>query len=868
MTFLNWAMLGALAAISIPILIHLLNRQKATVVDWGAMRFLMESLTSRSRKILLEEIILMVLRCLVVALIVMAMARPFLPSRTNIPWALVLPTMLAAVILVGIAAAMWAQRRHRWILLGVAATLAGIAILSAGMENVFQNKQWSLAGGERDVAIVIDGSTSMTIPMEGRTNFQRAVDEARAVVQACRPADAVSLFVAGPLPRPIVSSPTSNRDDVLELLNSLAPTSGSMRVIEGLSGAGASLAEGHNPAKKVVLITDGQKIGWDLTSDARWKFLAEGLKSPSAPPAQVVCRTLPLPSTFRNAAISDVRFSRKIVGVDRPVHIDVTVMNTGTTTLEPMAIDLAVGDASVGRQDAAELAPGASETVRFEYRFEKPGPHVIMAKALCDDEMPGDNIATRVLTVIDRLPVLLVEGDPSALPLDGAASFIEIALTAGQDDDTSANLPRPAPPAPPASGKAPAPAPAKTPAKPSTPLLGSLVAPTVIAAPDIGSVTNFQAYSLVILANASQLPRDTAARLARFVQDGGGLLVVTGDKVLPSFYNGWTTEGGLPFMPAQLGQRRALASAPAHIDIKTCTHASLELLRDPSQSDIDKALVTTVWPLTVSERDKAVLVGGLLTTSEPLIVERQVGKGTVMMTALSLDRRDSNLPSLKCYVPLIHEIAYYLASPAVPQTNVPAGAEFVMRLPATASGSPAKAEQAAKVKADVLTPSNRHIPAEIAVTPGGIRLRFTGTQEPGLYRVTLPVGIDKDFALPTGAAGGIPFAVVGDAEEGQLLPLSDADYDAVGKRISFFRAKTTAEMTAAVTGSVPGEELWKYLAVALLVALLAEIGLARWIASQRRMHVVETVTFGAEAVDAATFRQRARGVLLGTDKEA
>ncbi|MBE3123447.1 MAG: BatA domain-containing protein, partial [Planctomycetes bacterium] len=85
MIFRNLIMLAGLAAVAIPILIHLLNRQRATLVDWGAMRFLMESLTSRSRRILIEEIILMALRCLVVALLVLAMARPFLPSRTTIP---------------------------------------------------------------------------------------------------------------------------------------------------------------------------------------------------------------------------------------------------------------------------------------------------------------------------------------------------------------------------------------------------------------------------------------------------------------------------------------------------------------------------------------------------------------------------------------------------------------------------------------------------------------------------------------------------------------------------------------------------------------------------------------------------------------
>ena len=142
MMFLNWLMLIGLAAIAIPIIIHLLNRQRATIVDWGAMRFLMESLTSRKRRILIEEIILMCLRCLAVALLALALARPFLPAHTSIPWALVLPFFLVAVMLVGIAGAMWAERRTRWILLGVAALLIFIAGSASLAEYWLQGKKW------------------------------------------------------------------------------------------------------------------------------------------------------------------------------------------------------------------------------------------------------------------------------------------------------------------------------------------------------------------------------------------------------------------------------------------------------------------------------------------------------------------------------------------------------------------------------------------------------------------------------------------------------------------------------------------------------------------------------------------------------
>jgi len=866
MTFLNWAMLAGLAAVAIPILIHLLNRQKATVVDWGAMRFLLESLTSRSRRILIEEIILMVLRCLVMALLVMAMARPFLPSRTTIPWALVLPTILAAVILVGIAAAMWSHVRARWGLLAAAAGLAFIAIGASIIENVMQGRQWSFSGGERDVAILIDGSTSMTVPVDGQTNFKRAVAEARAVIQACRPADAISILLAGPVARPVVANPTADRDDLENALRTLVPAGGSMRVVDSLGAAAASLAEGQNPAKKIVLITDGQAIGWDARNEARWNFLASGLKGVTSP-TQIVCRTLSLPKAFRNAAVTDVRFSRKVVGTDRSVRIEVTATNTGSTPLEAMSVELSIDGTSVGRQDAAQMLPGAAETVRFDHRFDKPGPHVVSAQVLSEDEMPTDNTAVRVLPVIDKLPVLIVEGDPSTRPLDGAGSFVEIALTPTEDESES--KPEPTAPAK-ASGtaadKTADKAPADSEKPPADTELGALVEPTVVAATDIASVTDFARYNLIIMANVPKLPQAAASKLVRYVQDGGGVLMVLGDKALPTFYNGWTSEGGQPFVPAALKNRRALAESPAHFGIKTFSHPALELMKEATQSDADRAVITAFWSLDVDQKDRAVRAGGLFDTGEPLLVERQVGRGFVLMTAMSLDRRDSNLPSLKCFVPLVHELAYYLAAPALAQANVRPGAEFVMELPARNAEAARKAADYARLTGEVVTPTGRHLAAALAAAGDGLRLSFSGTYEPGLYRVSVPAAIRQQFQVPAGEKG-IPLAVVDDAEEGRMAALTPADLEAVAKQVDFFQANSTNEMVAAVTGTVPGEELWKYLAIALLVALLAEIGLTRWIALQRRMHIIETVAFGPQAVDVQTFRERAKRLLAASSQE-
>src|SRR5438874_7198205 len=74
--FLVPLMLLGLAGMAIPPLIHLWNRRRFDVVDWGAMQFLQIGETVR-RKILLEELLLMALRMGMIALIVLGLAAPF-----------------------------------------------------------------------------------------------------------------------------------------------------------------------------------------------------------------------------------------------------------------------------------------------------------------------------------------------------------------------------------------------------------------------------------------------------------------------------------------------------------------------------------------------------------------------------------------------------------------------------------------------------------------------------------------------------------------------------------------------------------------------------------------------------------------------
>src|SRR5215831_16908250 len=74
--FLNPAYLAAGSAlVSLPILIHLINRMRFKRIRWAAMEFLLKSQKRNRRRLIIEQMILLALRCLLVLLAGFLVAR-------------------------------------------------------------------------------------------------------------------------------------------------------------------------------------------------------------------------------------------------------------------------------------------------------------------------------------------------------------------------------------------------------------------------------------------------------------------------------------------------------------------------------------------------------------------------------------------------------------------------------------------------------------------------------------------------------------------------------------------------------------------------------------------------------------------------
>ncbi|MGB2403093.1 MAG: BatA domain-containing protein [Akkermansiaceae bacterium] len=75
-TFLQQSLLWGLLAVSIPIIVHLLNRRRFRTVQWAAMDFLLKATRESRGKKKLKYILILTLRALAIAALILAVARP------------------------------------------------------------------------------------------------------------------------------------------------------------------------------------------------------------------------------------------------------------------------------------------------------------------------------------------------------------------------------------------------------------------------------------------------------------------------------------------------------------------------------------------------------------------------------------------------------------------------------------------------------------------------------------------------------------------------------------------------------------------------------------------------------------------------
>jgi hypothetical protein len=632
MLFLNPWLLAGLGAVAIPIIIHLVRRQAAKPIDWGAMRFLFDTVAMRRRKMEWEDLLLMAARCLLLGLVALAIARPFVPPDSSVPWLFVLPAVMIGIALLG--GSFVLGGKAKWILRISSVVLILAAAGLVLLERTLNLKRFE-ASGRRDVALIIDASSSMELSMDGKTLFTKAVEEAKQLVKEAPRGTAFLVVLGGPAPEAKTAAPLTHRADVLGVLDSLKLIGGTFRAHEALGVATLGLAEGTNASKEIVVFTDAQRAGWRFDNPNAWEGLGAAWKAMPAKP-KLLLRDFGVPNSLRNVSIAGVDISRSVVGTDREVTLRVTVENTGTEAVTPGPVSLEIGGAKTGEKPVGLLVAGQKETVEFRHRFAKPGPQAVAARIDGRDDLASDDKAERVIHVRGKLPVLLVDGNPAGSFFERAAGYSALALAPSPDLRRGRN-----------AGD------------------GYLMDPEVVPAPELKD-EDLEGRAVIVLADVPRLPERLASKIAAKVADGAGLFLIAGPRADAAFYNSWTGVDGR-LLPMPLGD---IAVDPEGVSPSPATflHEAVVLFKDEKNSDLATAKVKQ-WRKT-GEPTGGVPVAAFL-NGDPFLAAKNYGSGRTLLATCAFDARAGNLPALRGFVPLLHELVAWTAGSGI-ELNVEA----------------------------------------------------------------------------------------------------------------------------------------------------------------------------------------------------
>ena len=366
MTFLNAILLGGVAAASIPIIIHLLHKNRFKVVKCAAMHLLDPLQRKQRRRIQIEQLLILIVRCMIPAVLALLMARPVL----------------------------------------------------TGMQSL-------MGGAKTSVVVALDNSYSMEVGTKNRNTFTEARDTASRIIRNLGRGSEIGVMLIGGVPGPLLDEATYNTDRADRELRKLQTGYGSAAVPASLELGVGMLGKMHEVQRELVVVSDFQKISWGEADDIERVRVANLLKKlPVAPQVTFVNVGR---EDKNNVSVQSLEFSRFLLGVGQKFQVRANLKNHGDSSYPSLRVYFKVDNQERG---IAQIALGPHETgqVLFTHTFETSGSHVVAIEADAPDFLKQDNSLLAAVPVLDNLPVLLINCKPGAGPLEGETDFLEIAL--------------------------------------------------------------------------------------------------------------------------------------------------------------------------------------------------------------------------------------------------------------------------------------------------------------------------------------------------------------------------------------------------------------------------------------------------------
>ena len=601
MSLLFPAMLAGLVGLGVPFALHLIAKHKFPVRDFPTLRLLMRDERTNVFAPRLIDPWQLLLRLLVLTLLVLAMARVFLPGFSGKP----APRNLVVVVDCS-------------------------ASMNLTVKNPAGSGQVTLLELARRKARELLGE--ITAPSQ--CALLAAADDTRLLADL-QPSPAAALAALSPQtpdPRP----------------QTLSATDGSGRGLLHAIAAAGNLLRGRREVKsQIVVLTDLRATAFAARNQKDLLRLARA-RADLGDKLDLILVDLATGAT-ENLAITEARVRGSRVKVGDDAHILARLRNSGTND-RTAKLQLAVGNQPDPAIKEIPLAPGAEAVVDLTTPVNRAVRAIAQARLREPDALPTDDTFSVPLNVAETRRVLIINGASQSAPADSTLSLLgqpgATAQTKAADVEETVDgatilrfVLNPGRELGRASG---------------TGIDTTLVTPEALAGQTLSK------FELVVLYDVTSLPAQALEDLNTFVRQGRSLLFVGAGGMNALQFNRLFFSADpqrLGLAPAQLGNDKDFAPALALADTSS-PHPWLAPFRDRLQGDLSGVRFTKARELPVLAAGATAMLTGA--DGRPLAVEMPLEKGRVAMLAFGFELDRGNLARSRVFPALMWRLVDYL----------------------------------------------------------------------------------------------------------------------------------------------------------------------------------------------------------------
>ena len=796
MSLINQALLFGLAFAAIPLVLHLMMKSKPKKVLFPALRLIQMRKKTNTRRLQLRHIWLLLLRTLLLALLVLAIARPSLPAANyGLSWTELLT--FGGIIAAGIGAYYWLQRkwkqqslpnhelRYKRTVLrgGTGGAIALLTLLLVGLPygkriaaEISGESASELSQNVPVAAVFLfDSSLSMDYRLENKTRLEEARGIAAAHLSSLPTSSRVcitdsadnremvfqgDLISAGARIDAIKTHPGSSKLNARLSVALGLQNDDRKRVQEelGISSEDADAADGF--VREIYIFTDFARSAWQL-GNANLKAKLDAM-----PWVHAYFIDVSVDNPI-NVGVTDLRLSQQSVTRGQRTELSADIAGTGVDGLRTaeLYINDETGTPVLKEKRTVKLNEGAASRVSFS--LLAPDRDFVQGEVrlVSSDPFVGDDV--RYFTAgLNQPPRVLLLGD----------SWIEarfLSKVLAPDDFVK-------------QGAAPHQV-------------------TYRSMQDVGTI-DFAKYNIICMVNARAPETELWGRLKKFVSRGGGLAVFLGNsEINPANYNSAEAQ---EILPATLSAAVRFFKGPFIVDLQNTQHPLFRRIVDNSteRAEFSGVEYTSGWVVEPMPTAR-VLASYNNERALPAWLDITVGEGQTVMFTNGMDNIGDNdkawsdLTGVGTFMRVSYELMHYLGHYADGSFNWISGQDPIVRFD----------RDQVQEKYLLAKPSLQQLPGQIPKEQNFVVL--TDANAVGHYRFSSGTG---ENAFVSG------FSTNSDDSESDFTQVTDGELTTLLGEDRYTRAREIEELDRAVQNSRLGREVFPLLMVLVVLFFIGE----------------------------------------------